>query len=98
MDALRLYLALLAVGVVAAVGGFSVPVSAEPYGSCGLAGTWVFHLGDPSGPEDHPEFYGEYVACGEAAAVPRAVMLVGLLLIAAGTTGLLMQRSRKTDW
>ena len=85
------------VGVVAAVGGFSVPVSVEPYGSCGLAGTWVTYLGDPTGPEDEG-FYDEYVACGEATAVPRVVMLAGLLLIAAGTTGLLMQRSRKSDW
>lgn len=96
MNARRLSLGLLLVGVVAAVGGFSVPVSAEPYGSCGPAGTWLFYFGDPSGPED-AQFYGEYVACGEAAAVPRAIMLVGLLLIAAGTTALLMQRS-STDW
>lgn len=97
MNARRWFLGLLMLGVVAAVGGFSVPVSAEPYGSCGLAGTWVTYLGDPTGPEDEG-FYDEYVACGEAAAVPRAVMLVGLLLIAAGTTGLLMQRSGSGDW
>jgi hypothetical protein len=97
MNARRWFLGLLMVGVVAAVGGFSVPVSVEPYGSCGLAGTWVTYLGDPTGPED-AGFYDEYVACGEATAVPRAVMLVGLWLIAGGTTGLLMQRSRNTDW
>lgn len=97
MNARRWFLGLLLVGVVTAVGAFSVPVSAEPYGSCGPAGTWLFYFGDPSGPED-AQFYEEYVACGEAAAVPRAIMLVGLLLVAAGTTGLLMQRSGNAKW
>ena len=97
MDVRRWYVGLLVLGVVAAVGGFSVPVSVEPYGSCGLAGTWITYIGDPTGPEDEG-FYDEYVACGEATAVPRAVMLVGLLLVAVGATGVLMKRSPTRDW
>lgn len=89
---------LLILGVLVFVAGFLTPVTAEGYGSCGLAGTGFPYLGDPSGPQDHPEMYAEYVACGRASALPHLVMSCGLLLVLAGAVAALMRQLRDPGW
>lgn len=90
----RLYLGLLALGVAAASAAFLTPVSADGYDSCGSAGSWFPYLGDPSGPTDPPEIYAEYVACGQAAAVPHLVLVASLLVVVVCLAALLVQRAR----
>ena len=87
----------MVVGFVALLGGFVTPVSADGY-SCGPAGTGVPYLGDPSGPGEPPEIYGEYNACGRASALPHLAMAIGMLLLFAGLVGLLADRLRNQDW
>ena len=88
---------LLLLGLLALVGGFLTPVSADGY-ACGLAGTGFPYLGDPSGPGEPPEIYGEYNACGRASAVPHLVMSFGALLLLAGLVGVVVARLRDPGW
>ena len=88
---------VLVLGFLVLLGGFVTPVTADGY-TCGLAGTGFPYLGDPSGPGEPPEIYGEYNACGRAAAVPHLVMSGGLLLLLAGLIGFVVARLRDPRW
>jgi hypothetical protein len=60
--------------------GAAFAVLAIPTADCGPPGLWISYLGgfDPSGPNDPPGIYDEFVAC-QAATQPR--LLLGLLML-----------------
>lgn len=85
-------------GCVTAFVAFAVPVSSDTHGSCGMAGTWGLAVvgGDPTGPQDHPEMYADYVACATAAQDAVRVMLGGTVvaLLAGVALALELRRGR----
>jgi hypothetical protein len=91
----RLLLTMLVVGAVVAALSFAVPVTAQPFGSCGPAGLWFPYLGDPSGAGEPPEIYAEHNACGRAAARWHVPLVAGLLLAPACVWALLTEAARE---
>jgi hypothetical protein len=80
-------------GCVTAFVAFAVPVSSETYGSCGMAGTWALAAvgGDPTGPQDHPEMYADYVACAAAARDAVRVMHIATAVALLAGLGLALE-------
>jgi hypothetical protein len=93
----RLLLTMLVAGALMTALSFAVPVTAEPFGSCGPAGLWFPYLGDPSGAGEPPESYAEYNACGRAAAPWHVALVAGLLLATACLSALLTGTARGQD-
>ena len=88
----RVYALVLGCALILMLAAALVPVSAKPYGSCGIAGLSYPYLGDPSADTDPPFIYAEYVACGEAARWPHLIITVSFAVAALSSALLVLRR------